>query len=669
MYNLPPDDPNHPINVKQQAPEEFASFLDGRQPDGKHRHCTDCLCLLLLLACWIAMTTLGIDALVRGDPALLINGVDEQGRICGIDSGVKGASQWVLASWSGAGICVNKCPTVNNWNDISSFDPADIDELLCRENAGNGTWYADYPFYLVYYGDCMYQFKTSNFLNYCILEDLNLFSDVFSTLYDFDDSFSVSYIYERANNLTKTFSDIFAVFLFICLFGFVVSFVIATAYNTLLTIPCVAKLVVWGSVWSVFLFSLASAGYAHFLAKKFREEVPQVRGDNEIETVQVLAYIGFGFSLFWLCLILYLRDRIRLAVGLVVETARALNKIPALIIAVPIMQVVGLVAFTLPWLFFVIYMASLGDVETKKSKAAGFEVNYKEINYSTQQSRAAWFMLFGYFWTAEFIEAFGQTITAMCMCCYYFTRDKSRINNLTICHAVRIVTRYHLGTLAFGSILVAIVRLIRAYLRYMEKYAMRNRTCIQKILLKCIHCCMWCIERCIKYINANAYIQTCIWGTSFCASAFNAFWLIFRNLARVAAVTGVTHFLVIIGKVMVVVLTSGWFYYVMDTYYADTVNNLVLPTVVVAVLATFVASMFFEVFGMGTTTLLQCFIADEEMFKDHPEGAFAENALQDYLLAHGKAKVKRAAKKQKASLVIRQEGRRKETPRHSNRKG
>ena len=33
-------------------------------------------------------------------------------------------------------------------------------------------------------------------------------------------------------------------------------------------------------------------------------------------------------------------------------------------------------------------------------------------------------------------------------------------------------------------------------------------------------------------------------------------------------------------------------------------------------IATGVAIMFFEVFGMGTTVLLQCYIADEEMFKD-----------------------------------------------------
>ena len=114
-----------------------------------------------------------------------------------------------------------------------------------------------------------------------------------------------------------------------------------------------------------------------------------------------------------------------------------------------------------------------------------------------------------------------------------------------------------------------------------------------------------------RYINFNAYIQTCIWGTSFCVSGFNAFWLIMRNIARIAAVTGVTHFLGFIGKLSVIMGTAGTFYYVMDAYYADLVSSLAIPTIIVGILATFVAIMFFEVFGMGTTVLLQCFIAGE----------------------------------------------------------
>jgi hypothetical protein len=137
-----------------------------------------------------------------------------------------------------------------------------------------------------------------------------------------------------------------------------------------------------------------------------------------------------------------------------------------------------------------------------------------------------------------------------------------------------------------------------------------------------------------RYINTNAYIQTSIWGTSFCASGFSAFWLIFNNIARIAAVTGVTHFLAFIGKISVIVLSAGRcqmhvyfncpktqppppnvfdalrsFYYTMNHYFIGQVSSLVMPTLLVALLATFIATMFFEVFNMGTNVLLQCFIA------------------------------------------------------------
>lgn len=71
--------------------------LKTRQVQGTKRKCTDCLFLLLLLASWFAMTFLGLivtgvissGSLEPGDPRRLINGIDYDGRICGVDTGVK----------------------------------------------------------------------------------------------------------------------------------------------------------------------------------------------------------------------------------------------------------------------------------------------------------------------------------------------------------------------------------------------------------------------------------------------------------------------------------------------------------------------------------------------------------------------------------------------------
>lgn len=62
-----------------------------------NRKCTDVLLLLMLMAAWAAMTCLGLvvtgviphESLEPGDPRRLLNGIDYESRICGVDSGVE----------------------------------------------------------------------------------------------------------------------------------------------------------------------------------------------------------------------------------------------------------------------------------------------------------------------------------------------------------------------------------------------------------------------------------------------------------------------------------------------------------------------------------------------------------------------------------------------------
>lgn len=53
----------------------------------------------------------------------------------------------------------------------------------------------------------------------------------------------------------------------------------------------------------------------------------------------------------------------------------------------------------------------------------------------------------------------------------------------------------------------------------------------------------------MNFLNKNAYIQTAIFGYSFCTAAKRAFFLIARNIMRVAAVGVVSEIVLILGKV------------------------------------------------------------------------------------------------------------------------
>ena len=64
--------------------------------------------------------------------------------------------------------------------------------------------------------------------------------------------------------------------------------------------------------------------------------------------------------------------------------------------------------------------------------------------------------------------------------------------------------RYHLGTLAFGSLVLTIVRMIRVFLEWVEeklkKYGVEDNTGV-KCIMCCCKCCLWCLEKFIRYIN------------------------------------------------------------------------------------------------------------------------------------------------------------------------
>ena len=118
------------------------------------------------------------------------------------------------------------------------------------------------------------------------------------------------------------------------------------------------------------------------------------------------------------------------------------------------------------------------------------------------------------------------------------------------------LVRYHLGTAAFGSFIIALIQLVRIILAYIEhlvkKYEVRIKSknystelnlqkkgfgtagkvalVILKAVLACLQCILACFERFMKFINVNAYIETAIYGYNFCRAAMKAFKLLVRNV-------------------------------------------------------------------------------------------------------------------------------------------
>uniref|UniRef100_A0A0K8RME4 Choline transporter-like protein n=1 Tax=Ixodes ricinus TaxID=34613 RepID=A0A0K8RME4_IXORI len=83
----------------------------------------------------------------------------------------------------------------------------------------------------------------------------------------------------------------------------------------------------------------------------------------------------------------------------------------------------------------------------------------------------------------------------------------------------------------------------------------KENACARCVLKSCI-CCLWCLEKCLNYLNQNAYTATAINSTNFCTSAKDAFVILVENALRVAAINTVGDFMLFLGKVLIVCSTG-----------------------------------------------------------------------------------------------------------------
>ncbi|CAL8238507.1 unnamed protein product, partial [Lota lota] len=225
--------------------------------------------------------------------------------------------------------------------------------------------------------------------------------------------------------------------------------------------------------------------------------------------------------------------------------------------------------------------------------------------------------VFLFFWCANFVTALGQVTLSGAFASYYWAYKKpDDIPAYPIFSSLGRALRYHTGSLAFGSLILSLVQIIRVFLEYLDHKLKGAQNKCARFMLSCMKCCFWCLEKFIKFINRNAYIMIAIYGKSFCPAARDAFFLLMRNFTR--AVDKVTDFLLFLGKLLIVGIVgicsffffSGRIKAVEEA--APSLNYYWVPILTVVVGSYLIAHGFFSVYAMCVDTLFLCFCEDLE---------------------------------------------------------
>lgn len=147
---------------------------------------------------------------------------------------------------------------------------------------------------------------------------------------------------------------------------------------------------------------------------------------------------------------------------------------------------------------------------------------------------------------------------------------------------------------------------------------------VVKVAFLAVRCCLWCFEKCLKFLSRNAYIVIAMQGKSFCAASVEAFKILLRNIARVAVVNSISFFLLFLVKVTITLTVGVVVFAVLSSSANATISeelailsgpvtSPMAPVLVACVLAWLVASAFANVYDAAIDTILLCFCEDTAM--------------------------------------------------------
>uniref|UniRef100_A0A2K5DER0 Choline transporter-like protein n=1 Tax=Aotus nancymaae TaxID=37293 RepID=A0A2K5DER0_AOTNA len=421
----------------------------------------------------------------------------------------------------------------------------------------------------------------------------------------------------------------------LCLLSLVLSMIL------MVIIRYISRVLVWILTILVILGALGGTGVLWWLYAKQRRspketvipEQLQIAEDN-LRALLIYAISATVFTVILFLIMLVMRKRVALTIALFHVAGKVFIHLPLLVFQ-PFWTFFALVLFWVYWIMTLLFLGTTGS-------AVQNDQGFVEFKISGPLQYMWWYHVVGLIWISEFILACQQMTVAGAVVTYYFTRDKRNLPFTPILASVNRLIRYHLGTVAKGSFIITLVKIPRMILMYIHSQLKgKENACARCVLKSCI-CCLWCLEKCLNYLNQNAYTATAINSTNFCTSAKDAFVILVENALRVATINTVGDFMLFLGKVLIVCSTglAG----IMLLNYRQDYTVWVLPLIIVCLFAFLVAHCFLSIYEMVVDVLFLCFAIDTKYNDGSPGREFYMDKVLMEFVENSRKAMKEAGK-------------------------
>lgn len=622
------------------------------------RGCTDCPCIVVLILFWGVMIFVAQLGLLHGNPDRLIRGTDYLGNVCGRQAPSVNVSDWSERVWLwypitydarerklllqeafSLGICVKECPRmadflITGYGSVNTSEAPPVWPILFDSKP---QFYRCFPEFLT--------FECSN-SSECI-ESLKSAGKQFA---------EGSKVGELLTRGFQELQDGWWIIVASCGIAVVVCFIWLFMLRRL-----VKPMVVLTAF--LLLAALIVGGILCWWQKtELEAETPPQT--ESAEYWMAGAIVIWVTAFLYMCVMIFLWRDLMTACDIIEEASKVPVKIQTMALVPPFFLILAIPMFIFSC-FVAIYVQSSGstievslpapkfNVSDLQNRSAAvisgnttIEENFEVRQYTFDNWRiyAHFYNLFMFLWTFGILNAIGYMTLAFCGVFWYWSvpGDAKDPPLGAVPKAVLLTVRYHLGTVAFGAFIVALIQLLRVILVFIERKMKEvgERTDAVKFLFRCLHCVLACLERIVKYINKNAYIMTAMTGESFFPAARRALDLLANNALSVGAVNVVGEFVMIFGKVLITAACVIIAWALMD--HADATGGLtsgVLILCVVAVVTFFIATLFINIFETSIDTILLCYCFDKnEPGQDYYPEDLHKRILEQQLRSDAKSK-------------------------------
>ncbi|KAL7868763.1 hypothetical protein SRHO_G00101470, partial [Serrasalmus rhombeus] len=369
-----------------------------------------------------------------------------------------------------------------------------------------------------------------------------------------------------------------------------------------------------------------------------------------------------------LLILIFLRTRILIAIALIKESSKAVGYMMSTL-CYPIVTFVLLLVCVSYWGITALYLAtsgapvynvvalnaSQGDCRSITGNQTCDPLAFDSTLYPTCPSARCVFIKYNteglfqrnifnlqiynviaFLWCVNFVIALGHCTLAGAFASYYWAFHKpADIPACPLVSSFMRALRYHVGSLAFGALILTIIQVVRIILEYIDHKCRGT----EHIMLK-MKCCveyscsepLWSVPDVLsevlflvsrevhqvpqqKRLHHDRNIRE-----KLLRLGQNAFLLLMRNILRVVVLDKVTDLLLFFGKLLVVggigVLAffffSGKIQVPGSLFQASKLNYYWMPIITVVVGAYLITHGFFSVYNMCVDTLFLCFLEDLE---------------------------------------------------------